>query len=238
MADVTRANFARWADTYEMVAGTDGLRLRSLQEPGLEMEVTLSQPLHLAVQLDWPPERWDAAELEEALVTLEETRPANVRARRLGVGRLEVSLWVYSEDLTRQSLNLSVNEVAVAWRMLVRRRDRLATGPREPASPFVSEPGERKDALPGQLEFAVEPGSAVDNPPDQAEQSASDEDEGKGRLRRPASHWMPPPLTKKTRAPVPEDPGFYPRPLPSSSGSGARPAIPTFNPFAEEDDAK
>lgn len=199
-----------WADTYEILAESDALRLRSLQEPELEIEVTLAPVVRLVARLAWPPSVWEGPELEEALVTLEETRPANVRAHRLSVGQLEISLWVYAEDLTRQGLNLAVSELAVARRLLLRRRDRLSV------TELISEPWELKP----EDEPAEHPASS---------DSAADEDERKRRLRRPANHWMPPPLAKKARNPVPDDPGFNPRPLPKSGPPQ------TFNPFAEDE---
>jgi len=136
VANLILAKLALWGtdiDTFALAASrTDGdgslsAMLVPHHDPSLQILLTHEPafPVSLVCYSTVPTEVLADRRLDQILLFLEETRPANLSVRRQGDQELEISLWIYEESFDRQSLNLAVSEMSLVRRILSRRLQAL-----------------------------------------------------------------------------------------------------------------
>lgn len=264
MADLILAKLALWGtdiDTFELAAsrsdsdGTLSAMLVPHEDNTLQILLTHEggYPVYLLSYSSVPAEMFSDPRLDDILVDIEETRPANVTVRRQGEGELETSMWIYEEGFDRQSLNLAVSEMSVVRRILSRRLQALAgtahdapLAPPPPAIPEAETPVEEteppKVALepepsplpepePVQPSPAKEPALeldpvALDRPVESTSQG------GAGRARRGGSLPLASTGPSIPRPDRPEPPPEPPPPQPVVLAPPSPAAPPAFDPFA------
>ena len=237
MADLILAKLALWGtdiDTFELAAsrsegdGSLSAMLIPHSDPSLQILLTHEQsyPVRLVAYSTVPPEMLADPRLDQILLFLEETRPANLSVCRQGEEELEVSLWIYEEAFDRQSLNLAVSEMSLVRRILSRRLQGLTLTQDEPG--LVSESPEEIQAEPNPEVFQPVEAEAAEAPFDPNTSSG-------GRARRGPSLPPPAPLTEEKRTPpAPPEPAPAPAFDPFASAAGSKKGPATVFPGAKE----
>lgn len=265
MADLILAKLALWGtdiDTFELAAsrsdsdGTLSAMLVPHDDPTLQILLTheLGYPVYLLSYSSVPAEMFSDPRLDDILLDIEETRPANVTVRRQGEGELETSLWIYEEAFDRQSINLAVSEMSVIRRILSRRLQALAGASAErPLAPppqaiateadvpelAVEPPAPRPEPAPAPP--VEEPGALPELDPVALNRPVESTSQGSaGRARRGGSlPFVSPAIPRESAQPVPApqpEPASPPAPAPEPALP--QPAVPTFDPFAAKTPGK